>query len=49
LKVRDGYLALAKAEPERWLVLDGRQSPDDLAGSIWQRMEALLASRSNPA
>jgi dTMP kinase len=49
VKVREGYLLLSKAEPGRWLVLDGRQSPDDLAGAIWQRVQALLASRAAPA
>ena len=49
VKVREGYLLLSKAEPERWLVLDGRQSADDLAGAIWQRVQALLASRGTRA
>ena len=46
VRVRDGYLALAKAEPERWLVLDARQSPDLIAEAIWQRVEALVAHGS---
>jgi dTMP kinase len=45
VKVREGYLALAKAEPERWLVLDGLQPPDVLAASIWQRVRELLSAR----
>jgi dTMP kinase len=46
MKVRDGYLALAKAEPERWLVLDGRDTPEHIAAAIWQRVEALLAKKA---
>ena len=28
-RVRNGYIALAKAEPGRWLVLDSRKKPDE--------------------
>jgi dTMP kinase len=34
-RVRDGYLALAAAEPERWVVLDAGLLPDALAERIW--------------
>lgn len=37
-RVRKGYLALAKAEPGRWLVLDARETPDAIAGAIWGRV-----------
>jgi len=40
--VRKGYLALAKAEPERWLVIDGLQSKEAIAGIIWQSVGKLL-------
>ncbi|MDR2862535.1 MAG: dTMP kinase [Puniceicoccales bacterium] len=33
-RVRTGYLALATAEPERFLVLDAAASPDAIAGQI---------------
>jgi dTMP kinase len=49
VKVREGYLALAKAEPERWLVLDGLSDPDDIAAAIWARAEALLNARTGDA
>ncbi|MFJ4174838.1 dTMP kinase [Microbacterium sp. NPDC089696] len=42
-RVRDAYLALAAAEPERFLVLDASASPDELAESIRTRVEALFA------
>ena len=44
-RVRKGYLELAVAEPERWLVLDAVQSRDEIAGEIWQRVSQLLTKR----
>ena len=43
-RVRAGYLALAAAEPDRFLVLDARLPIDDLAAAIRERVESLLAS-----
>ena len=40
--VRQGYLDLAKSEPKRFLVLDGRQSVEKLEIQIWQRVGATL-------
>ncbi|MGD1119067.1 MAG: dTMP kinase [Dehalococcoidales bacterium] len=40
--VREGYLKLAKAEPERWLTIDATQSKDTIAGIIWQSVSKLL-------
>ncbi len=34
-RVRDGYLAIARAEPERVHVLDGTLPPDELAAAAW--------------
>lgn len=42
-RVRDGYLSLAGQEPSRWLILDGRQPPAQLANAIAERALALLA------
>ncbi len=33
-RVREGYLELARAEPERFLVLDAREDPESLAARI---------------
>ena len=44
-RVRRGYLALAKAEPRRWLVLDGSEDKEQLSAAIWQRVQAVLAER----
>ena len=44
-RVRRGYLKLAEAEPWRWLVIDGTQDVDAVAGIIWQHIMELLSSR----
>lgn len=44
-RVRDAYLALAAAEPERFLVLDAAASTEDIAARVRARVAALLASR----
>ncbi len=41
-RVRQGYLALAAAEPARWLVLDALQPVAQIQESIRQRAEALV-------
>jgi len=41
-RVRQGYLALAAAEPERWLVLDASLPVDELQSSIRDRVSHLL-------
>lgn len=43
--VRDGFLSIAAAQPDRYLVLDASQTVDDLADQIAQRVLALLAAR----
>lgn len=42
-RVRDGYLALAAAEPDRFLVVDAAADRDDIADGIRSRVAALLA------
>jgi len=41
-RVREGYLKLAAAEPERWLVIDATESKEKIAGIIWQRVSRML-------
>jgi dTMP kinase len=41
-RARDGFLALAAANPEHYLVLDARADRDELAQSIRDRVEGLL-------
>jgi dTMP kinase len=43
-RVHKGYLALAKAEPARWLVLDASLSVEELSASIWNRARELLSA-----
>jgi dTMP kinase len=40
-RVRDGFLALAAAEPQRWVVVDGTQSVETVAERIWEGVESL--------
>ena len=44
-RVREGYLKLAQAEPERWLVIDAEKSKEEITEIIWQRVSRLLRSR----
>ena len=41
-KVRKGYLALAAAEPGRWLVVDAAQTRAKVEQVIWERVRRLL-------
>ena len=41
-KIRRGYSALAAADPERWLILDGQLPPEELGREIWTKVQALL-------
>lgn len=42
-RVRAAFLAMARADPEHYLVLDARGSIDELAGAVRSRLEPLLA------
>jgi dTMP kinase len=44
-RVRQGYLAMAEAEPDRWLVVDAAQPRDKIAAIIWQRVSQLLSEK----
>lgn len=37
-RVRQGYLAMARADPGRWLVLDGTFPPKEIKDRIWERV-----------
>ena len=45
-RVRRGYLKMAKAEPNRWLVVDATQSIPDTQAAIRARLGHLLAERT---
>jgi dTMP kinase len=34
-RVHDGFLRLAMEDPERWAVVDGTRTPDEVAAAIW--------------
>ncbi|MGK3950356.1 dTMP kinase [Microbacterium sp. K2] len=41
-RVRDAYLALARAEPERFLVIDAAAAPEGIAAQIRERVATLI-------
>ena len=42
-RLRDGYLAIARSEAQRCVVVDGAREADVIAAQIWARVEPLLA------
>ncbi|GAA4363197.1 dTMP kinase [Nocardioides caricicola] len=42
LRVRDGFLRMAKADPDHYLVLDARAGIDEIAAAIRERVAPLL-------
>ncbi len=41
-KIRRGYSALAAADPEGWLVVDGQRPPEELSREIWGKVQTIL-------
>jgi dTMP kinase len=48
-RVRQGFLALARAEPDRWLVLDGQRTVDEIAADVFGAVAARLGLDEPPA
>ena len=46
-RVSDGYLKMAAAEPDRWLVIDASLPKGKIAEIIWDRVSRLLPSHSS--
>ena len=46
-RVRRGYLDMAKADPERWLVVDGRLPKKEIEKKIWGQVSILLKREPN--
>ncbi len=42
-RVREGYLKLAAAEPDRWLVIDATLPKREISKIVWERVSQLLA------
>ncbi len=41
-RVREGYLEMAAADPDRWAVVDGSGSVDEVAGAVGKVVDAIL-------
>lgn len=41
-RLRQGFLEIARLEPQRCIVVDGRQSPEDVARAVWSAVEERL-------
>ena len=41
-RVRQGYLAQAALEPEKWVVVDAAQAPRDISRQVWAKVQPLL-------
>ena len=46
-RVRGGFLALAAAEPSRWLVLDAMRGVEEIAMEIRERVRSIFGATSN--
>ncbi len=46
-RVRNGYLEMAQAEPERWLVVDAANAVEAVSRAICERLEAVLGQRTH--
>ncbi|HSP44870.1 MAG TPA: dTMP kinase [Chthoniobacterales bacterium] len=47
-RVCQGYRALAAREPDRFIVIDGRQSPDAIEREIWNALTCRLPAFASP-
>jgi dTMP kinase len=46
-RVREGYLKIAAAEPDRWLVIDASLPKARITETIWDKVSRLLPPRSS--
>ncbi|HSM33956.1 MAG TPA: dTMP kinase [Anaerolineae bacterium] len=46
-RVRDGYLEMAAADPERWVVIDGSRDVDAVAEDVSRAVDAVVERRSH--
>jgi dTMP kinase len=47
-RVRQGYHALAAAEPDRWVIVDAAQSPESVQAALRAAVERRLTRRESP-
>lgn len=45
-RVRTGFLALADREPERFLVVNGGQAPEEISDQLWERVARLVGVKA---
>ncbi|UCC59437.1 MAG: dTMP kinase [Dehalococcoidia bacterium] len=48
-RIRDGYLEMAAADPERWIVIDGTLPEFPVAERVWERVRDLLIYGKGPS
>jgi len=48
-RVCQGYRELAKREPDRFILIDGAQSPDAIEAEIWNTLQSKIEIRRNAA
>ena len=48
LRVREGYLRMAAADPPHYLVLDARADRDEIAGRVRDRLTPMLGQAARP-
>jgi len=46
-RLRDGFLMIATAEPERCVVVDAQQSKDEVAAQVWSTVEMRLLQQGD--
>jgi dTMP kinase len=45
-KLREGFLEIARLEPQRCVVVDGQKSPDDVAREVWAAVKSRLLTEA---
>jgi dTMP kinase len=48
VKLRTAFRDIAKAEPDRCIVVDGSRSPDEIAADIWRTVEGRFLAGARP-
>jgi dTMP kinase len=46
-RVRRHYLALAAADPVRWIRVDASRPPDEIAQTVWAAVDSRLPARTS--
>jgi dTMP kinase len=46
-RLREGFLEIARLEPQRCVVVDGQKAPDDVSREVWAAVEARLFTETS--